>query len=156
LRAEPIWATAQRGGKKIIVSHIPTFAEERAEQVVRFSGYDLIAGRDGIVTKRAVQSESTQPWDNPPPSDAAPIEISFKIGESHFVGVLIDDPADPQIGYDTMVSHWRNGNDVSSFKTSEPEHQRRAFLERADERQNSQRPRSQELFPSVRPQTRRQ
>src|SRR6476660_1666057 len=34
LRAEPIWAAAQRGGKKIIVSHIPTFAEERSEQVV--------------------------------------------------------------------------------------------------------------------------
>jgi len=113
LRAEPIWATAQRGGKKIIVSHIPTFAEERAEQVVRFSGYELIAGRDGIVTKRAVQSEITQPWDNPPPSDAAPIEISFNVGESHFVGVLIDDPADPQIGYDTMaIATQRNGNDV--------------------------------------------
>src|ERR1044072_6713406 len=26
--AEPIWATAQRAGKKSIVSHIPSFAEE--------------------------------------------------------------------------------------------------------------------------------
>jgi predicted AlkP superfamily phosphohydrolase/phosphomutase len=113
LRAEPIWATARRGGKKIIVSHIPSFADERAESVVRFSGYNLIAGRDGIVTKRAMQSEITQPWDNPPPSDAAPIELSFKVGESHFVGMLIDDPADPQIGYDTMViATRRNGDDV--------------------------------------------
>ena len=113
LRAEPIWAAAQRGGKKIIVSHIPTFAEERTEQIVRFSGYNLIAGRDGIVTKRAVQSEINQPWDNPPLSDAEPIEISFSVGESHFVGLLIDDPNDPQIGYDTLaIATARNGKDV--------------------------------------------
>lgn len=113
LRAEPIWATAQRGGKKIIVSHMPTFAEERAEQVVRFSGYNLIAGRDGIVTKRAIQNEPGRPWDNPPLSDAEPIEISFSVGESHFVGLLIDDPNDPQVGYDTItIATVRNGNDV--------------------------------------------
>jgi len=113
LRAEPIWTTAQRSGKTTIVSHMPTFAEERAEQIVRFSGYDLIAGRDGIVTKRAVQTEPSEPWENPPASDAAPIEIAFTVGESHFVGLLIDDPADPQIGYDTIViATSRNGNDV--------------------------------------------
>jgi hypothetical protein len=96
LRAEPIWAAAQRGGKKIIVSHIPTFAEERADQIVRFSGYEHLAGRDGIVTKRAVQNEPGRPWDNPPLSETVPIEISFTVGESHFVGLLIDDPNDPQ------------------------------------------------------------
>jgi predicted AlkP superfamily phosphohydrolase/phosphomutase len=113
LRAEPIWAAAQRGGKKIIVSHIPTFAEERADRIVRFSGYELIAGRDGIVTKRAVQNEPGGPWDNPPLSDTVPIEISFTVGESHFVGLLIDDPNDPQIGYDTLaIATQRNGDDV--------------------------------------------
>jgi len=113
LGAEPIWVSAQRSGKKTIVSHIQSFTEERAEQVVRFSGYNLIAGRDGIVTKRAVQAEPIQPWENPPPSDAAPIEIAFSIGESHFVGVFIDDPTDPQLGYDTLViANARNGNDT--------------------------------------------
>jgi predicted AlkP superfamily phosphohydrolase/phosphomutase len=115
LRAEPIWTTAQRSGKKTIVSHLPTFAEERAEQVVRFSGYNLIAGRDGIVTKRAVQTEPNEPWANPPPSDVAPIEIAFTVGESHFFGLLIDDPADPQIGYDTIViATSRNGRDAKA------------------------------------------
>ncbi len=36
LRAEPIWAAARRAGKKSVVSHIPSFAEERAEDVARF------------------------------------------------------------------------------------------------------------------------
>ncbi|MGZ9215288.1 MAG: alkaline phosphatase family protein, partial [Candidatus Binatia bacterium] len=98
LRAEPIWATAQRGGKKSVVSHIPSFAEERAEDVVRFSGYDnLIAGRDGIVTRRAVKSQSSTPWQDPPASDAPPIEFEFTVGESQLIGLLIDDPADPQV-----------------------------------------------------------
>ncbi|MSP39719.1 MAG: hypothetical protein EXR70_14620 [Deltaproteobacteria bacterium] len=113
LGAEAIWTAAQRSGKKIIVSHIPSFAEERAEQTVRLAGYNLIAGRDGIVTKRAVQAEPSQPWQNPPTSDAAPIEIAFTVGDSHFAGLFIDDPADPQLGYDTLViASARNGNHI--------------------------------------------
>ena len=52
LRAEPIWSAAESAGKKVVVSHIPAFAGELSEQVIRFSGYTLTAGRDGIVTKR--------------------------------------------------------------------------------------------------------
>jgi predicted AlkP superfamily phosphohydrolase/phosphomutase len=103
LRAEPIWATAQRAGKKSIVSHVPSFAEERSEQVVRFAGYNLIAGRDGLVTRRAVQLENSSPWSNPPASNLPAIEIAFNLGVSRFFGVLIDDPADSQVGYDTLV-----------------------------------------------------
>ncbi len=32
-----------------------------------------------------------------------PIEFEFTVGESQLFGLLIDDPADPQIGYDTAV-----------------------------------------------------
>ena len=116
LRAEPIWATAQRGGKKSVVSHIPSFAEERAEDVVRFSGYDnLIAGRDGIVTRRAVKSEVGAPWQDPPASDATPIEFEFAVGESQLIGLLIDDPADPQVGYDTaVIAASRNSREIKT------------------------------------------
>ncbi|MGH7797889.1 MAG: alkaline phosphatase family protein [Candidatus Binatia bacterium] len=103
LRAESIWAAARRAGKKSVVSHIPTFAGELAEDTVRFSGYTLIAGRDGIVTKNKAQSTAAGPWRNSPPSVALPIEISFNIGESKFSGLLIDDPADDQAGYDTLI-----------------------------------------------------
>ena len=115
LRAEPIWSAARRAGKKAIVSHIPTFAGELAEDTVRFSGYVLTAGRDGIVTNRNFQSETTEAWNNSPASDAAPIEVGFTIGESKFFGLLIDDPADTQAGYDTLViASSRDGNQIKA------------------------------------------
>ena len=115
LRAEPIWAAAQRGGKKSVVSHIPSYAEERSDDVVRFSGYNSIAGADGIVTRKAVKSESSAPWLNSPASDAAPIEFEFAIGKSALVGLLIDDPVDPQIGYDTaVIAASRNGQEIKT------------------------------------------
>lgn len=113
LRAETIWTAAGRAGKKAIVSHIPTFAGERAENAIRFSGYDLIAGRDGIVTNRNFQTDAIQPWDNSPASDATPIEVSFTVGASKFFGLLLDDPADAQAGYDTLlIASSRDGNQI--------------------------------------------
>lgn len=115
LRAEPIWATALRGGKKSVVSHIPSFAEEKSAESVRFSGYNLIAGRDGIVTRRAIKNEGAAPWQNLPASDSTPIEFEFSIGESQLVGLLIDDPADPQIGYDTaVIAASRNSREIKT------------------------------------------
>lgn len=114
LRAETIWAAARRAGKKAVVSHIPTFAGELADDTARFSGYDLIAGRDGIVTKNNSGIAAEEAWRNSPPSDAAPIEISFTVGDSKFFGLFIDDPADTQTGYDTLVlATDRNGEAVA-------------------------------------------
>jgi predicted AlkP superfamily phosphohydrolase/phosphomutase len=103
LRAEPIWSAARRAGKKAVVSHIPTFAGEPADDTVRFSGYTLIAGRDGIITRNNSQSSADGAWRNSPPSDATPIEINFAVGASKFFGLFIDDPSDAQIGYDTLI-----------------------------------------------------
>ncbi len=77
LSAETIWAAARRAGKKSVVAHVPTFAGELAEETVRFSGYTLIAGRDGIVVKISSQTSADEPWRNAPSSDALPIEIAF-------------------------------------------------------------------------------
>jgi predicted AlkP superfamily phosphohydrolase/phosphomutase len=103
LQAEPIWSVLARANKKVIISHIPAFAHELSDQAVRFSGYTLTAGRDGIVTKRAIQNESTGAWTESPASDAAPVEITFSVGETRFIGLLIDDPSDSQVGYDTLL-----------------------------------------------------
>jgi predicted AlkP superfamily phosphohydrolase/phosphomutase len=103
LRAEAIWAAARRAGKKTVISHVPTFAGESSEGSMRFSGYTLIAGRDGIVTKRAGLNEANDTWANSPVSDAPPIEIAFSVGESKFFGLLTDDPTDAQSGYDTLI-----------------------------------------------------
>ena len=121
LRAETIWSTARRAGKKAVVSHIPTFAGELADDTVRFSGYELIAGRDGIVTKNNSQSAPEEGWRNSPLSDAAPIEISFTVGESRFFGLFIDDPDDVQAGYDTLVlATDRNGEAVAAKLKTAP------------------------------------
>lgn len=122
LSAEPIWATAQRAGKKAVVSHIPSFAEEKSAQVVRFAGYELIAGRDGIVTRRALQAHGQNRWTDPPPSDAPALEFRFTIGEANFFGLLIDDPADAQLGYDTaVISDSRDGRRIRTrLKAASP------------------------------------
>ena len=52
-------------------------------------------------------------WQDPPASDAAPIEINFTVGESKFFGLLIDDPNDEQAGYDTIaLARGRSGTEV--------------------------------------------
>jgi predicted AlkP superfamily phosphohydrolase/phosphomutase len=121
LNAEPIWAAAQRAGKKAVVSHIPSFAEEKSAQLVRFAGYELIAGRDGIVTRRALRGFGQIPWSNAPASDAPPIEFGFAIGEANLSGLLIDDPDDPQLGYDTVVlSDSRDGKQIRARLKAAP------------------------------------
>ena len=121
LRAETIWSAARRAGKKAVVSHIPDFAGVLDDDTVRFSGYTLIAGRDGIVTKNNSQSTADGEWRNAPPSDAAPIEIGFTIGEAKFFGLFIDDPSDAQTGYDTLVlATDRNGEAVAAKLKTAP------------------------------------
>jgi predicted AlkP superfamily phosphohydrolase/phosphomutase len=115
LQAEPIWSVATRAGKKVVISHMPTFAAERSEQAVRFSGYEIIAGRDGIVTKRAIQNEPAEAWTESPASDAPPVEITFSVGAARFFGLLIDDPSDSQVGYDTLViATARDGREIKA------------------------------------------
>jgi len=116
LRAEPIWSVTQQAGKKVIISHIPSFGGEKSDQAVRLAGYNATSGRDGIATKRAMQTEPSDSWVNSPASEAPPIEISFTIGESKLFGLLIDDPADSQAGYDTIVIATRRDADDIKVK----------------------------------------
>lgn len=113
LLAEPIWAAARRAGKKVVISHIPSFAAENSEGTVRLYGYDTITGRDGIVTPRLSKPQPAASWDKLPASDAPALEISFAVAASKFFGLLVDDPADEQIGYDTLLlTRSRNAEDI--------------------------------------------
>ena len=121
LLAEPIWAAAQRAGKRVVISHVPSFAAEKSENTVRFFGYNMIAGRDGIVTPRLSKPEPANSWNNLPASDAPALEISFGVAASKFFGLLVDDPADEQIGYDTLLlARSRNGEDIEAKLKSNP------------------------------------
>ncbi|MBM4298240.1 MAG: hypothetical protein FJ143_10925, partial [Deltaproteobacteria bacterium] len=121
LRAEPIWSVARRAGKKSIVSHMPSYAEEKSAELARFAGYELIIGRDGIVTRRALDRQGQKEWANPPPSNTPALEFTFTIGEGSFFGLLIDDPADPQLGYDTaLISAERDGKQIQARLKAAP------------------------------------
>ena len=75
----------------------------------------LTAGRDGIVTKRAIQNEPADAWTESPTSDAPPVEITFSVGETRFFGLLIDDPSDTQVGYDTLlIATARDGHEIKA------------------------------------------
>ena len=121
LLAEPIWAAAQRAGKKVVISHVPSFAAENSENTVRLYGYDMIAGRDGIVTPRLSKPQPATFWNKLPASDAPALEISFGVAAAKFFGLLLDDPADEQIGYDTLlVTRSRDGEDIEVRLKSNP------------------------------------
>jgi predicted AlkP superfamily phosphohydrolase/phosphomutase len=121
LLADPVWAAAQRAGKKVVISHLPAFAAEKSENTVRLHGYSRIAGRDGIVTPRVSKPEPATSWNKLPASDAAVLEIGFTVGASRFYGLLLDDPADEQIGYDTLIlTRSRDGEDVQAKLKSNP------------------------------------
>jgi predicted AlkP superfamily phosphohydrolase/phosphomutase len=102
LQAEPLWASAERSGRRVVVTHVP-FGGDNSERGVHFQGYRGIAGRDGIVNGRNSKTQPALSWDSFPPSIAPPLEISFHIGASTLYGLLVDDPADPQEGYDTLL-----------------------------------------------------
>ncbi len=121
LKAEPIWAVALRSGKHVIVAHMPSFGGEQSEHATRFAGYNAIAGRDGVVTKRAALSGTVASWDNAPATEASAIEISFTAGQSKLFGLLVDDPDDPRVGYDTiLIAPARNGAAIKAKLKAAP------------------------------------
>jgi predicted AlkP superfamily phosphohydrolase/phosphomutase len=102
LKAEPLWASAERSGRKVVITHVP-FGGEQSARGVHLQGYRGIAGRDGVVNGRTSKAQPAVSWDALPASIVPPLEISFIIGASTLYGLFIDDPADPQEGYDTLL-----------------------------------------------------
>lgn len=114
LRAEPLWATAQRAGRKVVTIYAPS-AGEKTDSAVHLQSYTGIVGRDGVVSGRSFKPRPAASWENVPPSALPPLEISFTIAGSRILGLLIDDPADPQEGYDTLlISNSHDGKDIQA------------------------------------------
>ncbi len=102
LRAEPIWAVALNAGRKTVLSNAP-LGRELSDGAIKLMGYDGYGGRDRVIEGRAASLQPARSWKSLPASDKPPLESRFTIGASEFVGRVIDDPADPQVGYDTLV-----------------------------------------------------
>jgi predicted AlkP superfamily phosphohydrolase/phosphomutase len=118
LRAEPIWATALRAGRKAVLAHVP-FGRELSDGAVKLLGYDGYGGRDGVVNSHAAPLQPANSWKNLPPSAKPPMEIQFSIGGSAVFGLFIDDPADRRAGYDTLlVTGSRDGAKVAARITA--------------------------------------
>src|SRR4029077_6306116 len=120
LQAEPLWASAERAGRRVVVTHVP-FGGDKSELGVHLQGYRGIAGRDGIVSGRTAKPQPAHSWRDIPSSVVPPLEITFTIGASTFQGLLIDDPSDPRKGYDTLlVASTRSGKEVTAKLKSQP------------------------------------
>ena len=114
-RAETIFTAAERAGRKVVALHVP-FGREKSRDGVYLQGYSGIAGRDGVVHGRNARTQAASSWVNLPASAAPPLELTFTIGASSLFGLLIDDPADPQNGYDTLlVAGARDGREVKAI-----------------------------------------
>ena len=114
-RAETIFTAAERAGRKVVSLHVP-FGGEKSRLGVYLQGYSGTTGRDGVVHGRNARPQAATSWLNLPASEAPPLELTFTIGASLLLGLLIDDPADPQNGYDTLlVSGARDGREVRAI-----------------------------------------
>jgi predicted AlkP superfamily phosphohydrolase/phosphomutase len=111
LHAEPLWAAAERGGRKAVVAYAP-LGGGKSEDAVHFQAYAGVGGRDGVIARKTAKMERAENWKNVPESLAPAIDVGFTIAGTSFFGLLIDDPADVQIGYDTfIIAGSRDGED---------------------------------------------
>lgn len=114
-RAETVFTAAERAGRKVVSLHMP-FGGEKSRLGVYLQGYSGTMGRDGVVHGRNARPQAATSWLNLPASAAPPLELTFTIGASSLFGLLIDDPTDPQNGYDTLlVSGARDGREVKAI-----------------------------------------
>ncbi len=115
LRAEPLWMTAARSGRRSIVVQATQgwpfepytaggpFGPGQPTRLVLFEGYAGIAGPEGVVTARESAPRPAEGWTNLPQSAASPREFAFTVGTTRFFALLVDDPADPAHGYDSLI-----------------------------------------------------
>jgi predicted AlkP superfamily phosphohydrolase/phosphomutase len=121
MRAEPLWTTALRTGRKVTVAHVP-LGRELSDGAVKLLGYDGYSGRDGAVSATSLALQPPTAWSNLPASAKTPLEFEFAIGASQFFGLLIDDQANGRDGYDTLlIAAARDGaRTVATMKPGAP------------------------------------
>lgn len=113
-RAQTIFTVAERAGRKVVSLHMP-FGGEKARLGFYLQGYSGTLGRDGVLHGRNAKPQAATSWSNLPASATPPLEITFTIGAMPLFGLLIDDPADPQKGYDTLlITGARDGREVKA------------------------------------------
>ena len=117
LRAEPLFITAARSGKRVLTYNAThttplaafepggQFGDEIADRLM------LLNGRLGITGPEGAWDEShgigsADAWTNLPASDAPPRELAGRVSGVPLYAALLDDPLDPARGYDTVLLSW--------------------------------------------------
>jgi predicted AlkP superfamily phosphohydrolase/phosphomutase len=111
VRAETLAAAAERAGRKTVVAYAP-LARGSAEGGIHLQAYVGGTGRDGVVAGKAAKLTAADSWKNVPETHAPPLQFSFSVATVNLFGLLVDDPADAQQGYDTLIiAGSRDGED---------------------------------------------
>lgn len=112
LKAEPIWITAAKNGKRVVANqatHLEPltiyqdggrFGGAHAKNLTLFDGYSGLLNEDGLIAPLSDPRPASD-WRDAPTASAQ--EFPFRIGESQFWAFVYDDPQDPVLGYDTML-----------------------------------------------------
>ena len=112
LKAEPIWITAAKNGKRVIANQATHLEPVKAYQdggrfggphtknLTLFDGYSGLMAADALIDPQS-PPKPAEGWREAPM--AAAQEFPFRLGESQFWALCYDDPQDPARGYDTML-----------------------------------------------------
>lgn len=114
LRAEPLFVTAARGGRRVVVlsatqvhpveTHVAALraAGVPPDRLVAFSGFE-----HAVAPPRMLGPEGLQPasrgWRHLPRHRGPARELAFDVAGVPFVALLFDDPADPARGLDSIL-----------------------------------------------------
>jgi predicted AlkP superfamily phosphohydrolase/phosphomutase len=108
LRAEPIYLTAARAGKRVVVlsaTHSlpinPALASAPRERYRAFAGFGNTIAPDRILDGRQLRHASG--WTELPPHSGTPREFSIEVGDAEFQGLVYDDLNDPVQGADSLL-----------------------------------------------------
>jgi predicted AlkP superfamily phosphohydrolase/phosphomutase len=116
LTAEPIWyAAARQDLDAVVVSAtqvypFSTYTEDRrfrgytGRRLTLFDGYQNLDGEDGVITEATLAWKPAGPALAPLPAhDGEAREAVFELAGSRIDAWTYDDPADPAVGFDTVL-----------------------------------------------------
>ena len=117
LRADPLWTRVARAGRRAVALHTThTFPLEAAmrrlddaarERLFILTGYGEVRLPPETLNEvrnplRAEPANALAEGEGAAPFGARPGVFAFVVGESRFLGIFLDDPANPATGWDTF------------------------------------------------------
>lgn len=129
LLAEPIYATAARQGKRVLVLQATqetpfdtfepggTFGGPYTGSLGMIDGFAGIRGSEGVFRSPSLWHAASG-WASPPRSDRPLEEAALRVGVTTLWALAYDDPNNPTVGYDTLRLATRK--DARDFDTLTP------------------------------------